>query len=114
MNVLAPVGALSTTSLEPSGPVALRVPGRDRTGLSHGGYQVTYGTSFLMAVELTEDGPRGVGLLAYGQSGDPRSPHHADGTEAYAAAAPRPLRFRDADIEADPELRRRTVRSGPG
>lgn len=114
LNVLAPVGALASTALEPPDPPPVAVPGRDRTGLGEGGYQVTYGTSFLMAVELTPDGPVGLGLLAYGQSGDPRSPHHADGTEAYAAAAPRPLRFRDADIEADPELRRRTVRSGPG
>ena len=62
-----------------------------------------------MAVELTDDGPKGVGLLAYGQSGDPRSPHHVDGTRAYAAKATRRLLFADADIEADPNLERRTV-----
>ncbi|MCB1038506.1 MAG: penicillin acylase family protein, partial [Acidimicrobiales bacterium] len=67
-------------------------------------------TSFLMAVELTDDGPVGIGLLAYGQSGDPRSPHHLDGTEAYSAKAARPLRYADADIEADPALVRRTLR----
>jgi hypothetical protein len=38
-----------------------------------------------------------------------QSPQHRDGTEAYAAKATRPLRFHDADIEADPELVRRTV-----
>lgn len=113
LNVLAPVGALSSTALEPPAPVGPRVPGRDRTGLHEGGYQVTYGTSFLMAVELTADGPVGRGLLAYGQSGDPASPHHADGTEAYAACQTRPLRFHDADIEADPTLRRVTVRHDP-
>ena len=111
MNVLAPVGALASSSLEPPHPEGLAVPGRERTGLAEGGYQVSYGTSFLMAVELTEQGPRGVGLLAYGQSGDPRSAHHSDGTRAYAEAAPRPLRFDDADIEADPELQRITLRS---
>ena len=109
-NILAPMGALATTSVEP-GPAPLDpVPGHtELTGLAVGGYRCTYGTSFLMAVELTDDGPCGVGLLAYGQSGDPGSPHHVDGTEAYSAKAVRPLLFDDADIEADPALVRATV-----
>jgi acyl-homoserine-lactone acylase len=109
LNVLAPTGALPPASLDPMPPSPVAVPGREQTGLAEGGYQVTYGTSFLMAVELTPAGPRGVGLLAYGQSGDPRSPHHRDGTEAYAAGAVRPLLFTDDDIEADPELERITL-----
>ncbi|CAN5493656.1 N-acyl homoserine lactone acylase QqaR [soil metagenome] len=110
LNILAPIGALATTSIEPDAPVSAAIPGRtDRTGLRAGGYQVTYGTSFLMAVELTDAGPVGIGLLAYGESGDDRSPHHVDGTEAFAAKAVRPLLFHDADIEADPELVRRTI-----
>jgi acyl-homoserine-lactone acylase len=111
LNILAPFGALASHALEP-GPAPLGPIG-DRaatTGLAAGGYRCTYGTSFLMAVELTDDGPVGIGLLAYGQSGDPRSPHHVDGTEAYAAKACRPLRFSDADIEADPELERQHLR----
>jgi len=107
---LAPVGALSTASLEPGHPPLAPVGDRTaRTGLAEGGYRCTYGTSFLMAVELTDEGPRGLGLLAYGQSGDRRSEHHVDGTRAYAAKAVRPLLFTDADIEADPELERRSV-----
>ncbi len=112
LNVLAPWGALPAASLEPAPIPPLALPGRSRTGLGPGGYLVTYGTSFLMAVELTAEGPRGVGLLAYGQSGDPDSPHHADGTEAYAAQQTRPLLFRDAEIEADPALERRSLRGG--
>ncbi len=110
-NILAPIGALATTSVEP-GPAPLDpVPGHtERTGLAVGGYRCTYGTSFFMAVELTDDGPRGSGLLAYGQSRRRvRSPHHVDGTEAYSAKAVRPLLFADADIEADPNLVRATV-----
>jgi acyl-homoserine-lactone acylase len=105
MNVLGPVGALPASSLEPVAPAPPRVAGRDRTGLGRGGYQVTYGTSFLAAIEVTADGPVGRGVLAYGQSGDPESPHHADGARAYADRELRPLRFTDADIDADPELR---------
>jgi acyl-homoserine-lactone acylase len=109
-NVLAPIGALSTHAIEP--PVAWLdpIPGRtERTGLTAEGYRCTYGTSFLMSVELTDDGPVGIGLLAYGQSGDPRSPHHRDGTDAYAAKQARPLLFADDAIESDPNLERRTV-----
>ena len=109
LNVLAPSGALPPASLEPMPTPPVAVPGREVTGLGRGGYQVTYGASFLMAVEVTPEGPRGVGLLAYGQSGDPRSPHHADGTEAFAARAVRPLRFTDDDIAADPHLEVLTI-----
>jgi acyl-homoserine-lactone acylase len=112
LNILSPTSALASglpvDSLEPLPAPPAPVPGR--AGLAEGGYQVDYGTSFLMAVELTGDGPVGVGLLAYGQSGDPASPHHRDGTEAFAAKQLRPLLFRDADIDADPHLVRRTVR----
>jgi acyl-homoserine-lactone acylase len=113
LNILAPFGALNSLSLEPGLP-PLDPVAPERTmssGIAAGGYRVTYGTSFLMAVELTDDGPRGVGLLAYGQSGDARSPHHVDGTEAYAAKATRPLLFTRADIDDDPNLVHKTLRS---
>jgi acyl-homoserine-lactone acylase len=111
LNVLAPTGALPPASLEPLAETPIAVPGRERSGLSQGGYSVTYGTSFLMAVELTGDGPVGVGLLAYGQSSYPGSPRHVDGTRAYAAKAVRPLRFTDEEISADPELTRFSLSS---
>mgnify|MGYP001057367019 FL=1 len=109
-NILEPTGNLAATSLEPVPPRLPAVPGRPaHTGLGLGGYRCTYGTSWYMVVELTDDGPVAEGLLAYGQSGDPRSPHHHDGIEAYAAKAVRPLLFTDAQIDADPNLVRRTV-----
>ncbi len=113
LNILAPFGALNSLSLEPE-PERLPPVAPERTmtsGIASGGYRTTYGTSFLMAVELTDDGPKGTGLLAYGQSGDARSPHHVDGTEAYAAKATRPLLFTDDAIDADPNLVQRTLRS---
>lgn len=112
LNVLAPTGALPAASLEPLPDPPIGVPGRERTGLSQGGFRVTYGTSFLMAVELTPDGPSGVGLLAYGQSSDPDSPHHLDGTLAYADKEVRPLLFTDDAISSDPDLRRTRITSG--
>ncbi len=100
MNVLSPWGALAPMSLEPVPPKALALPGRERTGLAPGGYQCDYGVSFVMAVELTDDGPDAVGLLAYGQTGDARRPEHRAGADAFAAKQVRPLRFADADIAA--------------
>jgi len=111
LNVVVPVGALSSTSLEPQAPAAPIFPGRQRTGLAAGGYQVTYGASFVMLVDMTPDGPVGRGVLAYGQSGDPASPHHSDGTRAFARGELRPLRFTDDEIAADPELTTLTLRS---
>lgn len=112
LNVLAPVGALASSTIEPPVESNPLLPGHARTGLAEGGYQVTYGTSFLMVAEMTADGPEAVGLLAYGQSGDPASEHHRDGTAAYAEGRVRTLRFRDEQIEADPTMRRIVVRPG--
>ncbi len=106
LNVLAPSGALPPSSLDPMPASPVQVPGRERTGLVEGGYRVTYGTSFLMALEFRANGPRALGLMAYGQSSNEDSPRHVDGTLAYSAREPRPLRFSDAEINASPELQR--------
>ena len=101
-NVLGPSGSFSSHSLFPTPQAPEMLPPRaTRTGLAAGGYQVSYGTSYLVAVELTADGPRGLGLLAYGQSEDFTS--DADG-------AFRPLCFTDEAIEADPNLSRQVLR----
>lgn len=111
LNVLAPSGALPPASLEPMPAAPIAIPGRDRTGLAEGGYRVTYGTSFVMAVDLRADGPEAVGLLAYGQSCDPESEHHVDGTRAYSAKETRVLRYTDEQIQADPHLEQFSLRS---
>jgi len=112
-NVVAPVGAFVRSDLEPEeeqqrDPVAGRV---ERTGLRHGGYPVTYGASFVCVVGFGDEGPEAEGLLVYGQSGDPASPHHVDQVEAFARKELRPMRFTDAAIDADPELHTLVVRS---
>jgi hypothetical protein len=112
LNVLAPIGSLPPASLEP-GPPALRgIPGRtERTGLAVGGYQVSYGTCFLMAVELTDGGPFGVGFLAYGQTGDQEAHHYDAGVDRYVSKRVRPLLFRYEDVDADPNVEHRHVTS---
>lgn len=101
-NVVAPIGALATSDLEPRTPGNPPVPGRtERTGLHEGGYPVTYGASWLMISWFDDEGVHGRGLLAYGQSGDPASPHHVDQVEAFSRKELRPLLLDDAAIDAD-------------
>jgi acyl-homoserine-lactone acylase len=105
LNVLEPQGMLPTTSLEPHPDTAEPVSGRtELTGLRHGGYAITYGTSFTMIVEMTPDGPAGRGFLAYGQCSDPESPNFADQVDLYVRKDLRPLLYRDEEIAADPSL----------
>lgn len=76
------------------------------TGLTRDGYAVDYGTSFLLVVGFDDDGPRAEAVLTYSNSSDPRSPHFADQTARWGTANPwRPVRYRAADIDADPALR---------
>ena len=74
------------------------------TGLTRDGYVVNYGSSFVLAAELTAAGPRARALLTYGNSSDPASPHYRDQLERFADGALRPVRFTEADIAADPAL----------
>jgi acyl-homoserine-lactone acylase len=71
------------------------------TGLTRGGYAVDFGTSFVMAVDLTPAGPLAKVLLTYGNSGDPASPHHRDQLDALARGALRPALFTADQIAAD-------------
>jgi acyl-homoserine-lactone acylase len=73
--------------------------------------KIVHGSSFVMAVEFTDAGPRSRGILTYSQSTDPTSPHHADQTELYASKGWDDLRFTEAAIAADPALRTYVVRS---
>ena len=105
VNVVAPLGAFPRSDLEPPMPGGQAVAGRtERTGLSSVGYPITYGASTLLVVGFDEHGPTARGLLTYGQSGDPASPHHADQMREFSAKRLRPLLFHEADIAADPAL----------
>ncbi|MEZ4380685.1 MAG: penicillin acylase family protein [Nannocystaceae bacterium] len=102
-------GSLST-ALEPQpsrGEVVNAV-----TDLAEDGYMVTYGSSFIMAMEFADDGPRGEAILTYGQSDDPTSPHHVDQMKAFAAKQWRPILFTEEAIAGDPELREYEVKGG--
>jgi len=69
--------------------------------LTEKGYPVVHGSSFIMALEFTDQGPRAKAFLTYGQSGDPASPHFTDQTELFAKKQWRPVLFKESDIKAD-------------
>lgn len=75
-----------------------------RTGLRQGGYPVGYGNSYILAVQLTDEGPQAQAVMAYSQSADPASPHYDDQTLLYGAGGSHAVRFTEADILADPTL----------
>ena len=56
--------------------------------------------------------PRARAVLAYGQSGDPRSPHFSDQTELFARQAWREVLFSEQEIASDKALRTKIV-TGP-
>ena len=98
------------TTLEPSTPRGEVLS--DATGLTKDGYVVNYGASFVMALEMGKDGPRGQAFLTYGESDDPTSPHFADQTALFASQQWRPIVFTEADIAADPALATLEVAGG--
>ena len=100
----------NATTLEPDLPQAARIEGSRL--LTTGGYPITGGTSFVMALEFTDSGPRALALLVYGQTGDTTSPRFREQTEMFAAKRWRQLRFSEEEILADRGLTVTTLR-GP-
>lgn len=74
------------------------------TDLTTEGYVVNYGTSYIMALEFTDDGPQASAFVTYGQSDDPLSPWHTDQTRAFSAKQWRPILFTEDAISADGDL----------
>ena len=84
------------SSTEPG--VDLAEPVREDARISTDGYPVTTGSSFIMVVEYSDDGPYAEALLTYGQSGDPGSRHFDDQTEIFSEERLRAVLWDDADI----------------
>jgi acyl-homoserine-lactone acylase len=63
------------------------------------------GSSFIMAVELTPNGPVTRTILTYSESANPDSPHHTDQTILFSRKRWVTERFSRAQIHADPTLR---------
>lgn len=94
------------TTLEPT-PAPEKVPGS--RFLTRDGYPVNQGTSFIMALEYTDRGPRGQAFLTYSQSGDPESPRYYDQTLLFSEKKWRPILFEQNEIRADRNLKTKRV-----
>src|SRR5262249_2941927 len=62
------------------------------------------GSTFIMAVHLTPDGPRARTILTSSESATPASPHHNDQTVLFSHKNWVTERFTEAEINADPHL----------
>jgi acyl-homoserine-lactone acylase len=68
------------------------------------------GSTFVMATELTPDGPRTRTILSYSESANPASPHYTDQTTLFSRGQWVTERFTEAEIHADPRLQTTTLR----
>jgi acyl-homoserine-lactone acylase len=98
----------NSTTLEPD-PTHESVKGS--LALTKDGYPINRGTSFVMALEYTTQGPRAQAFLTYSQSGDPASPLYYDQTELFSAKKWRRILYMEAEIKADPNLKTLTITS---
>ncbi|MGC5020299.1 acylase [Micromonospora sp. DT47] len=74
------------------------------------GYRRTvHGSSFVMAVALGPGGPSGRQILTYSQSSNPNSPWYADQTLLYSGKGWDSIKYTEAQIQADPNLRTHRV-----
>jgi len=73
--------------------------------------KILHGSSFVMAVELGRNGPSGRQILTYSQSSNPNSPYYADQTRLYSGKGWDTIKYTDAQLAADPNLRTYTVRA---
>ncbi|WP_333796261.1 penicillin acylase family protein [Rheinheimera sp.] len=68
-------------------------------GNSDTAYRVNYGSSFVMALQFTAEGPKADMMLAYSQSHDPASPFFADQTRLFSQGLWRPMLFRADEVK---------------
>jgi acyl-homoserine-lactone acylase len=91
----------TNTSEEPRMTNGNALPGTD---LTTAGYVINYGTSFLATVQFTASGPQARGLLTFGESGAPSSPHYSDQTQLFKTKTLRPMLYANSAIGSDPNL----------
>ncbi len=99
----------STGSSEPfpkRGPTM--APG---SALTAKGYLVNNGTSFMMTIDFTADGPKAAAFLTYGETEDRTSPLFSSQTKRFSAKDWRPLLYTEAAIAADPGVSSQIVTS---
>ncbi len=97
-------GVANLISQEYYQTMAKQIRGKKITGsryLTDKGYPITYGTSFIMGLSYTDDGPVAQALLTYSQSGNPASESYTDQTQLFSNKQWRPILYKMKDIKAD-------------
>ncbi|MCV6623123.1 MAG: penicillin acylase family protein [Cellvibrionaceae bacterium] len=84
---LALVDIGKAASSQPFSPLRTR----QQAEQSVSGYPVNYGSSFVMALQFDEQGPKGEMFLSYGQAHDPESPHFIDQSKLFSQQQWRPI-----------------------
>jgi len=72
----------------------------DSESLSNSGYNVVHGSSFIMTLSYTDEGPEAEAILSYSQSGNPDSPYFSDQTALYRDKTWRKILFKPDAIAA--------------
>jgi len=79
------IGYSSRTQTAPNEPTPKRPdPVAPHSALTPKGYWVNYGTSFIMAVEFGDDGPKAKTILTYGETSNPDDPLFSEQTKMFA------------------------------
>jgi acyl-homoserine-lactone acylase len=65
---------------------------------------IIVGSSFIMWMQFTPDGPVGRSVLTYSQSTNPRSRHFADQTQLFSESRSKPILFTERAVRSDPNL----------
>ncbi|MBN7770730.1 penicillin acylase family protein [Marinobacter daepoensis] len=63
-------------------------------------YRINYGSSFVMALEYSDEGPRADMFLSYSQGHDPEGEHFSDQTTLYSDLQWRPVLFSEDEVAA--------------
>jgi acyl-homoserine-lactone acylase len=69
--------------------------------LREAGYPITFGNSFMMTLQFTDEGPVAQGVLTYGQLDEIESDGFTEQTELYSNGVFRPMLFTEEDVAAD-------------
>ncbi|MCY7299264.1 MAG: penicillin acylase family protein [Ilumatobacteraceae bacterium] len=77
-------------------------PGNNIDGryFTSNGYPVTFGNSFVMAMEFGPDGPSARAILTYGQPDDPADPNFTAQTKVYSGMSLRDVLFTPDEVQA--------------
>jgi len=70
----------------------------DSKTLSSSGYNIAHGSSFIMTLNFTDEGPQAQAILSYSQSGAPKSENFSDQTTRYRDKEWRDIYFERSDI----------------